>query len=38
VTVLTRRSADGALARPQPTVLGEALMGFGTVVMLVALT
>ena len=38
VTVLTRRNADGALAAPRPTVLGEALMAFGTVIMLVALT
>jgi len=38
VTVLTRRNADGALAAPRLTVLGEALMAFGTVVMLIALT
>jgi len=38
VTVLTRRNGDGALAAPRISVLGEALMGFGTVVMLVALT
>jgi len=38
VTALTRRDAEGALATPRLAVLGEALMGFGTVVMLIALT
>ncbi|HWN34889.1 MAG TPA: DUF5134 domain-containing protein [Pseudonocardia sp.] len=38
VTALTRRDAAGVLAAPRVAVLGEALMGFGTVVMLVAFT
>lgn len=38
VTALTRRDADGALTAPRLAVLGEALMGFGTVVMLIAFT
>jgi hypothetical protein len=38
VTALTRRDAGGALTAPGLAVLGEALMGFGTVVMLIAFT
>jgi hypothetical protein len=38
VTALTRRDAGGALTAPRTAVLGEAVMGFGTVVMLIAFT
>ncbi|HEX4251913.1 MAG TPA: DUF5134 domain-containing protein [Pseudonocardia sp.] len=38
VTALTRRNVDGALTAPRLAVLGEAAMGFGTVVMLIAFT
>jgi Domain of unknown function (DUF5134) len=38
VTALTRRDAGGALTAPRLAVLGEAAMGFGTVVMLIAFT
>jgi Domain of unknown function (DUF5134) len=38
VTALTRRGADGALTLPRLAVLGEAAMGFGTVIMLVAMS
>ncbi|HEX4360553.1 MAG TPA: DUF5134 domain-containing protein [Pseudonocardia sp.] len=38
VTALTRRDTSGALTAPRLAVLGEALMGFGTVVMLIAFT
>jgi len=38
VTALTRRDAAGALTAPRLTVLGEAAMGFGTVIMLIAFT
>ncbi|MDX6584884.1 MAG: hypothetical protein QOI10_4068 [Solirubrobacterales bacterium] len=38
VTALTRRDAGGALIAPRLAVLGEAAMGLGTVVMLVAST
>jgi hypothetical protein len=36
VTALTRRDPGGALTAPRLAVLGEAAIGFGTVVMLVA--
>jgi hypothetical protein len=38
VVALTRRDTGGALTAPRPTALGEALMAFGTVIMLVAMT
>jgi hypothetical protein len=38
VAALTRRAPDGTLASTRLTGLGEAVMGFGTVIMLVALT
>jgi hypothetical protein len=38
VSALTRRDAGGALIAPRLAVLGEAAMGLGTVVMLVAST
>jgi hypothetical protein len=38
VATLTRRDAHGALALPRLAVLAEAAMGFGTVIMLVAMT
>lgn len=38
ITALTRRDSAGTRAATRFTVLGEALMGFGTVVMLVTMT
>jgi hypothetical protein len=38
ITALTRRDPAGARVASRSTVLGEALMGFGTVVMLVTMT
>jgi hypothetical protein len=38
VSALTRRDPAGTLAAPRASVLGEAAMGLGTVVMLVALS
>jgi hypothetical protein len=38
VTALTRRDGGGAFIAPRLAVLGEAIMGLGTVVMLVAST
>jgi hypothetical protein len=38
VTALTRRNLDGTLALPSRAAIGEAVMGFGTVIMLVAMT
>jgi ABC-type transporter lipoprotein component MlaA len=38
VTALTRRDTGGALTASRTAVLGEAVMGFGTVVMLIAFT
>jgi hypothetical protein len=38
VTALTRRGKDGTPTKPRLPVLGEAIMGFGTVIMLVAMT
>jgi len=38
VTALTRRDTGGAVTAPRLTVLGEAAMGFGTLVMLVGVS
>ena len=38
VSALTRRGTDGAVAAPRLSLLGEAAMGLGTVIMLVAMT